>query len=295
MILRTNIPRNDALIAAAGEPGFRAGGISAPTLAAAFLASLLPMVAIEFFWPFSRSRKVLAAAAICLGLAGIGCTLTRAAAGILAFGSIPLLIFLFRNHRIRATHIIGCLVVLACLWASLGDKISERVDEGADNLAARMGLVGTALNMASNSPLFGEGVNNYTLKMNGFIPSGQRQKFEYEVHNRFLLTLAETGVTGLAALIWLLAIASLRAISLARRGLPMGVGVLCSMIVLLSEMNVESFDSGMNLLSAFILMAVIAAMWSDERVKAQQGRAQSISIAGGMPDANVRVASAVGN
>jgi hypothetical protein len=293
MIFRTNIPKNAALIAEAGESDFRAGGISAPTLAAALLATLLPLVMIEYFCPLSRFRKILAGVTICVGLAGIGCTLTRAAAGTLVVGSIPLVVFLFRHHRIRARHLIACFVVLSCLWASLGDKISERVDEGADNLDARLGLIGTALNMASHSPLVGEGINNYALKMNGFIPNDQRQKFEYVVHNKFFLTLAETGIIGLVALMWLLAIAFRRAILLARRGSPMGVGVLCSMIVLVLEMNVESYDSGMNLFFAFILMAVIAAMWSGELVKTQTDAGIPIGSTVRVSDSSLPVQSAV--
>ena len=270
MIFRSNIPRNAALIADAGESDFRSGGISSPTLAAALLATLLPMVVVEYFYPVSRSRKMLAGLGICVGLAGIGCTLTRSAAGVLVFASIPLIVFLFRDQRIKARHFVACGVVLACLGVSIGDRISERVDEGADNLLARAGLLGTAVNMASNSPLFGEGINNYDLKMDGFIPHDQRQKFEYVVHNKFFLTLAETGIVGLAALVWVLSVAVRRAASLAHRGLPVGVGLLCSMIVLVFEMNVESYDSGMNLLFAFVLMAIAAVVSSHEIGKAQQ-------------------------
>jgi hypothetical protein len=293
MITHVNIPRNAALIAEAGESDFRAGGISSPTLAAALLATLLPVVAIEYFFPHSRARKILAGLAICAGLAGIGCTLTRAAAGLLAFASIPLMVFLFRKNRIKVTHILACCVLLALLGVGLKDKISERVDEGTDNLMARVGLLGTALNMAAHSPLVGEGVNNYELKMNGFIPSGQRQKFEYVVHNKFFLTLAETGIIGLGAFVWFLVIAFHRAIFLARRGLPMGVGILCSMIVFVFEMNVESYDSGMNLLFSFILMALVAVMWSSENVKAQQQGGVPIGSTGRMVDTRLRTESVV--
>jgi hypothetical protein len=241
---------------------FRAGGLDTPTLAAGYLAVLLPLVAIEYFCPHSRPRKALAGLGLCLGLAGLACTLTRSAFGILAVGSIPLLIYFCRHRVIRARHVILCFVGLALFQASLGEKISARLDEGAENWNARVGLLGTALNMASNSPLVGEGINNYELKMHHFIPTDQRQKFEYLVHNKFMLTLAETGVLGLVAFVWLLAVASLRALLLAWRGLPLGIGLLSSIIIVVLDMNVESYHGGTVLLNAWILIAVIAALWS---------------------------------
>ena len=241
LLLKTNI-RVNPMVAEMTDSMFRAGGLDGPTLAAAYLAALLPLIAIEYFYPLNRLRRVLAAVGLSVGLAGLACTLTRAAFGILAIGSVPLLMFFFRKKLIRVRHIILCIVVLALLQASLGERISARLNEGTDNLDARVGLMGTALNMASNSPLVGEGINNYELKMHHFIPTDQRQKFEYVVHNKFLLTSAETGLLGLIAFVWVLAIASRRALFLARRGLPLGIGLLSSMLIVVLDMNVESYE-----------------------------------------------------
>ena len=128
--------------------------------------------------------------------------------------------------------------------------------------------MGTAMNMASDSPLIGQGVNNYEFKMYGFIRSDQRQSFEYIVHSKFLLTLAETGLFGLTALVWLLVVTFRRALILARRGLPMGIGLLCSMIVVVLDMNVESYEAGVILVNAWILIAMVAAFWSSEEAEA---------------------------
>jgi len=121
-----------------------------------------------------------------------------------------------------------------------------------------------AVNMVYDSPWLAQGVNNYEFKMYGFIPSEQRQSFEYIVNSKFLLTLAETGLVGLTALVCLLVVTSCRAFNLAKRGLPLGTGLLCSMIVVVLDMNVESYEAGSLLLNSWILIAIVAALWSSE-------------------------------
>lgn len=261
MILQANI-RSSLLSNSSDSSIFRAGGMEGPTGAAAYLVALLPIVAIEYFYPISRFRRALAGAGLCVGLAGLGCTLTRSAIGILVVGFIPLLIFFRRRRLIRARHMVLCLIGLGLLWANLGTKLGARLDENTSTLNGRVPLMGTALNMTSSSPLIGVGINNYALKMDAFIPVGQRQDFEYLVHNKFLLTIAETGSLGCGALIWLLAMALRRSFLLARRGLPMGIGLFSSIIIVVLDMNVESYEGGAILLNAWILIAIIAALWS---------------------------------
>jgi O-antigen ligase len=249
---------------------FRSAGLNTPTLAAGYLAALMPLVAIEYFFPISKSRKILAGLSMVVGMAGLWCTLSRAALGILAIGVIPLFMLLRRKQVIRRGQIILGLLFIALLAIGLSDKITARADEGrVGTLNGRTGLIGTALNMASDSPLIGQGLNNYELKMFGFIPSDQRQSFEHLVHNKFLLTLAETGPLGLIALVSLLAVAGRRAFLLARRGLPRGTGLFCSMIVVALHMNVESYTVGTVLLNFWILIAIVAGLWSSEQATEQ--------------------------
>jgi O-antigen ligase len=249
---------------------FRSAGLTTPTLAAGYLAALMPLVAIEYFFSTSKARKRLAGLGLVIGIAGLGCTLSRAALGILAIGVIPLFILLRRQRLIRRGHMILGLLLIALVAAGLADKITARADEGRiATLDGRTGLMGTALNMAADSPVIGQGLNNYEFKMFGFIPSDQRQSFEYLVHNKFLVTLAETGPLGLIALVSLLVVASRRAFLLARRGLPMGTGLLCSMIVVVLHMNVESYTASAILLNVWILIAIVSGFWSSEQATAQ--------------------------
>jgi O-Antigen ligase len=263
MVLKRNLGIH---VWAAGEYDnqvFRSAGMSTPTLAAGYLAALLPLVAIEYFFPINKVRRRLAGLSLMLGIAGLGCTLSRAAVGILAIGLVPLFLLLRRQRLIRGGHILLGILCIGLVGAGLADKIAARSDEGRTaTLDGRTGLMGTAVSMAADSPVIGQGLNNYEFKMYGFIPSGQRQDFEFIVHNKFFLTLAETGLLGLTALVSLLVVTSRRAFLLGKRGLPMGIGLLCSMIVVVLNMNVESYEAGAALLNFWIVAAMVAAFWS---------------------------------
>ena len=233
------------------------------------MAALLPLVAVEYFFPISRARRLLAGLSVILGIAGLGCTLTRAALGILAVGSDTVIYCPPAATPYSQGAYSSRSPLYRRVGSRLGDKITARADEGRTaTLDGRTALMGTAMNMASDSPLIGQGVNNYEFKMYGFIPSDQRQSFEYIVHSKFFLTLAETGLFGLTALVWLLVVTFRRALILARRGLPMGIGLLCSMIVVVLDMNVESYETGVILVNAWILIAMVAAFWSSEEAEA---------------------------
>jgi len=68
----------------------------------------------------------------------------------------------------------------------------------------RSQLAKIALQMFKDKPLFGVGLNNFTVKMDqyGYIPSTTR--FLQPVHNIYLLLLSETGLIGLAGFLYLL-------------------------------------------------------------------------------------------
>lgn len=269
-ILRTNV-RPDVM--GSGDDIFRAGGLLTPTGTAAYLAALLPVVAVEYLFPPSFSRRVLAGVGLCVGAAGLGCTLTRSAIGIFAVGLMPLLLFCFRLGRMRTRHVILLAVITTAVllpWIRLGDRVSERAEDGVDSFNGRVALNRTAVNMASQSPLIGEGINNYEIKMRRFFPTDEQQTFEYLVHNKFLLTFAETGIVGLAAFLWLVAIALYRAFLLARRGLPLGIGMFCSVIIVVLSMNCESYEAGPLLENSWILIAAVAALWAGQFADAQR-------------------------
>jgi len=238
---------------------FRAGGFNVATNTAGYLAVLLPLVLAEAVRADSPSRRCLAGLAFAIGLAGLACTLTRSAIGFLVLGSLPLVLYLFRNRLLRIRHFLFVVATVGVLVVSLGDRISSRIDEGPENAVARYGLTATALNMAWNSPLTGQGVNTYGLKMREFEEKHPLTSFKYLVHNKYLLTLAETGGLGLLAFVWSMAIVLTRSLACARRSL-LGIGLLGSMIVALLHMIMESYAGNFTLWNVWTIAAFVAAM-----------------------------------
>lgn len=220
-LLGTNLINNAGLDAYTENNVFRAAGLNTPTLTAGYLATLLPLIGIELV-TCRGLRRLLAFAALLLGLVGIVCTLTRGVWGCMLIGSLPLLGYLFRRRLIRPRFVVVCATAAVLVLAALGDRITVRFGEGNGNLSERGTLIKTALNMASSSPLVGVGLNTYVLHMYEFTPkNGTQDDFVYLVHNEFALALAETGVVGLAATILLLVLTSIRASRLARAQLPL--------------------------------------------------------------------------
>jgi O-Antigen ligase len=256
----------------AGE--FRAAAFGSPTNTAAYLAMLIPLVVAELIRTTVPVRRHLAQAALVVGLLGIACTLTRAAMGFLALASIPLLVFLVRERVLRARHLMAAFVGIAALGLALSEKIASRAEQEPDNMTARIGLMDTAINMARDSPVTGQGLNTYMVRMDEFAPKRQIHHFEFVVHNKFLLTLAETGGLGLLAFAWFLIVALTKSISLARQRTPLGIALLSSMMVTLMEMNMEIFAGGFTLLTVMTVAAFIAALSSSSHGDAAAMRAR---------------------
>ena len=254
--------RADPLVDQMADGIFRAGALDTPTGTAAYLVELMPLVAIGYFCSRATPRRLFSAISLGLGLAGLICTITRGATGILLIASIPLIIYLYLDRRIRWKHVLLVVVASVVVFAIVGNKIKARLDEGDDNLNARIGLTGTAINMGVNSFVIGQGVNNYWLKMHRFRPKTEMQDFEYIVHNKYLLTFAESGLLGLTTFVWLIVVSLVFAVRIALRGSPIGVGLVCSMIALVVSMNFEPYDVGPSLLNVWMLLAMVAGMWS---------------------------------
>jgi O-antigen ligase len=248
-----------------GSGGFRAAGMGNATTTASYLAIVLPLVFVEVAGSEKGSRKRFAMLSMTIGLLGLVATMTRTALGLLLLGSLPLIAYLLKERILKLRHVMAALIVVAILAAALAEKIAARVDEGSDNVTARYGLIGTALNMAADSPITGQGVNNYMVKMDRFAPKLQIHHFVYVVHNKYLLVLAETGVIGLTAFIWFLLVALGRAFSLARRGSMVGLGLLCALLVAVADMNMEPFASGFPFFAICAVAAFTAASWSSAK------------------------------
>ena len=127
------------------------------------------------------------------GLWGLGLILTFSLGAIA--GLVLALVFLKLKTRLRP-HLIAALIILSfglvfipASWFSSNESIGTRLS-----------LATAAIKLFSFSPLVGVGLNNAVLFFKNLQP----------VHNLFLLTAAETGITGLILLFGLSAVLAVR-------------------------------------------------------------------------------------
>lgn len=248
--------RVNQLVDEMANTGFRSGGFTTPTTVAGYLAFLLPIGLVQCSPLFPRNQRRLAAISVALGFAGIACTLTRGVWFCLALGLTVSLLLGWRARLLSARHLVFLAGIGLILAFALNGSIQRRVQEGNQNLTARFGLVGTALNMAADSPLIGQGLNSYFQKMAAFIPQNEPSSFEYLVHNKFLLTLAETGILGLLSFVFLLCMAVRSSASLLSPSPVLGVGLLGSFLILIADMNLESYEAGPGLITAWMMFGL---------------------------------------
>jgi putative inorganic carbon (HCO3(-)) transporter len=249
-----NFRQNQLVDYMAGFEGFRASGFSTPTTAAGYIAFLLPLVLIQVIASQSTIRRQAAIFCTLAGVVGVICTLTRGALACLPLGLAPVLVAGYRCRLIKTAYVIPTVLVIAVAAVMLWPDLNSRFEQGDNNLAARFSLIGTAMNMTKDSPLVGQGLNMYFLKMQAFIPPTESSTFEYLVHNKFLLTLAETGILGLLSFCFFYGLAVRDTLFICRHSFLMGAPFLGAWIVLLIDMNLESYEAGAGI-QTFWMMA----------------------------------------
>ena len=135
----------------------------------------------KLFWIFSLA---------CCGL-GIMLTLSRSG-WIATAAAMALILYLSRGYKAFAISLIVLIPIVVAVWYLLPDKaVTYATDLSSDAyvVKARLGAINDVMAAYQKDPLFGVGV-------------GLRKVIE--PHNVFVLTLGETGLVGLAALIALL-------------------------------------------------------------------------------------------
>jgi O-antigen ligase len=162
-------------------------------------------------------RGLLFTAALCVG--GVVASFARAAflAMILVFG-----VFWLRSNRKLKT--LGAGVTAAVLiaataavlygdafWSEINSAFSEGASEGTGN--DRWVLWGAAWQVFLENPIFGTGPNNWGIFASSHFAPGELARrygdnpgtlYNRSLHNLYMQTLAELGITGAAALVWIL-------------------------------------------------------------------------------------------
>ncbi len=171
-----------------------------------FASYLVMMLLLFMGWWSSLKRalpRILLLAAVLAGTMLLVFTFSRG--GWIGFAG-GLLVFALLHWRIAANRsraVFRGLIVLAVisivLWALRDFILLRFTGEDYGSAQSRIPMMQIALGMIRKFPWLGVGLNNYTLSMAPFDPTGLTLEFFHPVHNVYLQLAAEIGLPGLAA------------------------------------------------------------------------------------------------
>ena len=184
---------------------------SHPNVLAGFL--VMAMLYLLFFLK-NKKQKVMLVIGFVLGTACLVLTLSRTA--IFLWGVYLIILFgiavakKYKNRVANAKYLLGAsliLVLIVSLYFVFQNSfvlqrfsLTKLSDE---SVVERTELISQSLKMFYQNPVFGVGVNNFFNNLS-FSNSQLIILLIQPVHNIFLLTLSETGVTGLCFFLYLL-------------------------------------------------------------------------------------------
>jgi len=163
--------------------------------------------------------------------------------------------------------LIGLVLILG-----IANPVRDRfLAEDGGSAYVRIPLMHVAVNIIQHNPIFGIGLNNYTLVHHeyDFTEGKVSTYFPYPVHNIFFQLAAEIGILGLILFLLFLGIMLYQAIQLTRQEDPfisaLGVGLMASIVGGMIQAQVENATIGAaQLLPLWILAGLISGLWEKE-------------------------------
>lgn len=192
--------------------------------AAGYASFIMPalLVAVAFFLCRARTFGTrMATIAALLGAASLALTYTRAAYAGFLLGLSVAGFLLFRRRLLSTPKMTGLLVLVGAIAAVVLPLLLMRVNRDYGTQSSweeRWGLMRIAFNVILHRPVFGVGPNAYWFAFKSYLPDGMSGQWLFTVHNEFLLRMAETGVVGGLAFVWLIVVAWRVATRVARAG-----------------------------------------------------------------------------
>jgi O-antigen ligase len=247
------------------------GAFVHPNKYGVYLATLIPLAASFALARRSPTRlRWLGAGALALAVPALAFSFSRGAMVGLAVGSlIWLAVVRPRVAPVAALAVIAAAVILAP--GTLKERFEPEGTEG--DIAVRRDIWGAALDIYSDHPLLGAGVNNFRVayaELPSTLDSASQRRLlyvdaaaasaiPYHAHNVYLNVLAEEGIVGLAAFL-LVALAALGVLYRASRvrdpvsrAVGLGIGAGAMTWAVRSFVDVALFEE-----PAFLLLALVA-------------------------------------
>jgi len=261
-----------------------AGTLDHPNVAAAYVALFLSPTLSALWAPLRPWAKVLALFTSVLGVVALVLTFSRGA--WISFGASSMLLgwCIWRRGWLSPKMIIGvsscALLMIAVFLGPIRDRVTGD-DEGSAE--SRLPLMRTAYAIIWDHPILGVGANNSPILMTRYIPPRDNDAWVARIHNKYLLTWAETGTIGLVAYIWFLA-------AIIRRGWQswkstdrlfsaLGLGLTTGVLGMLLNMLVEPFSSNTRPLIQMVwfVAGLVTAMRSIDRTSDRSGSSEGTS------------------
>lgn len=176
---------------------------------AGYLALFLPVSTGLFLYHFKARSKLYSGIITFLGLFCLLFTFCRSA--VLGFWLAILIMGFIRRDKLVVSLLIAAMVIAPFILPKGIRKWSKTTHSVAEFLMnkERFVLNETSLNMIKYHPVLGVGVNTYSLNYQRYklhdTDEGTANTMWY-AHNSFLQMAGETGVLGLGAFLWLLAV-----------------------------------------------------------------------------------------
>jgi O-antigen ligase len=242
------------------------GTFGSSNVAGSYLAfTLIPLISLLVVKEISRFWKLALLPLLGWGLICLILTQSRGAwiAFSLGFGTLLLLGWWRRwiPSLLFFTIVAGAVIMLAVASPIIVNRLTAD-DQGAAE--ARGPLNEIALYMFTEQPLTGIGANNFSIELPNYIPPRLGSEWLYNVHNKYLLVLSETGIIGFAGWFAFLLLTTWRGIRLWRLGhrtLSMiGLGMLAALLGHFSHMLGEIFNARTMVQYFWSYSAIIYAM-----------------------------------
>jgi putative inorganic carbon (HCO3(-)) transporter len=246
--------------------GFRpAGTLGSPNTAGAYLSLLIPIALATVFSSWGRRTRLLAGAAVPLGVYALVVTQSRGAwiAFVVALGALVIglvSIGLLSARRMLLLFVVGMTIAVVAAPVVSG-RLSRNDDGAAESRVPLMRLAG---DMIRDNPVLGVGANNFSVRIDDYAGPEFSGDFLYAVHNKYLLVWAETGIGALIAYLWFIGSALARGWRVVAtqdtRMSPLALGLVAALLGHLVHMTVDVFRGRPGIEALVLFAGLLAAM-----------------------------------
>jgi O-antigen ligase len=216
----TTLTRPNGFYTTDGDLLYRVSGLTGhPTFFGSLLSLLIPISIGILIEQFQKNQNrglyfFYVIAAIIFGVISLFATYSRSAwiSAVFVIGLLGYKLLVIKNSRLKHTVTIGLFSVICIIILLFGGSVFARLFTLADmanlgNATGRINLIKHAIQITSDFPVFGSGLNQFTRQLITHNLTIDERVFFYPVHNTFLLFFSELGIpAGVCFVLFVLAI-----------------------------------------------------------------------------------------